>query len=168
MLRNTAIAFVGLGSNMGDAEANLIQALERIRGLSGVTSVIPSSVYLTEPQGLKDQPWFANMVARLECAVDRLGPEDLMRALLAIESSLGRVRTLRNGPRVIDLDLLMYGQAVMDTPVLTLPHPRITERAFVLVPLLELAPDLILPDGTKCLEALRTLEYTIAGRKICQ
>jgi 2-amino-4-hydroxy-6-hydroxymethyldihydropteridine diphosphokinase len=108
--------------------------------LGRVTAV--SSLYETEPVGYPDQPPFLNAVVALDTAVT---PAELMRGLLAIEEAMGRRRTFRNAPRTLDLDLLLYGDAILDEPGLTLPHPRLHERAFVLVPLAEIAPDVVHP-----------------------
>ena len=138
-------AYVGLGANVGNRRENLDRAVELLGAEPGVRVFAVSSVRETDPVGYEDQPRFLNAV----CAVDtELGPRDLLERLLAIERALGRVRTgPRFGPRTIDLDLLLYGNETVDEPGLTVPHPRLAERLFVLEPLLELAPDLVLPDG---------------------
>lgn len=130
------IAFVALGANLGDRLGTMREAVRRLGELGEVTDV--SAVYETEPVGYAEQPPFLNAVTRL---ITPLGPEPLVRALLGIEADLGRVRTFPNAPRRLDLDLLFYGDVVVATPDLTLPHPRLHERAFVLVPLAEFAPD---------------------------
>src|SRR5215218_5444340 len=134
------VAAIGLGANLGDRLATLQAAIERIRDLGTVIKI--SSVYETDPVGYLDQPAFYNLVLLLET---NLTPEAVMKELLAIEADLGRVRTFANAPRAIDLDLLLYGNEVRETPSLTLPHPRMHERAFVLVPLAEIAPNMIHP-----------------------
>ena len=131
--------FVGLGSNLGDRAAYLRRAVEALEGLPRTSVVRVSSVYETRPWGLVDQPDFLNQVAELRTS---LGPVELLRSALAIEDRLGRQRTVRWGPRTVDIDLLLYDDLVMDTPELTLPHPRMLQRAFVLVPLAELEPQL--------------------------
>ncbi len=133
-------AYLGLGSNLGDREENLRKALalfgERVR------LVAVSSVYETEPWGYTSQPSFLNLV----CAVETtLAPEELLALAKEVEGSLGRVPTFRNGPRIMDVDVLLYGDLVMETAALRIPHPGITERAFVLVPLAEIAPGLVHP-----------------------
>src|SRR5436309_4079224 len=127
---------IGLGSNVGDREANLLAAR---RGLEarGFRITALSSLYLTEPVDAPPQEWFLNAVAGGETA---LSPQALLQACLDTERALGRVREVPRGPRTIDLDLLLYGDEVRDTPGLTLPHPRMHERRFVLVPLVEIAP----------------------------
>lgn len=136
-------AWIGLGANLGDRAATLDAALERIDRLDETRLKAVSRYYFTPPWGDTDQPDFLNAVAPVRTG---LTPEMLLRALLAIESDLGRERRGRRwGPRTIDLDLLLYGNERIERPQLTVPHPRIRERAFVLVPLLELAPDLAVP-----------------------
>ncbi len=134
------IAAIALGANLGDRLETLRAAIERISSLGAIIKV--SSVYETDPVGYLDQPAFYNAVLLLET---NLGPETIMTELLKIEAELGRVRTFANAPRAIDLDLLLYGDEIRDTPALTLPHPRMHERAFVLVPLAAIAPNMIHP-----------------------
>jgi 2-amino-4-hydroxy-6-hydroxymethyldihydropteridine diphosphokinase len=133
-------AYIGLGANLGDRQETLRQAAKRIAKLGKITAV--SSLYETEPVGYRDQPLFLNAVVALETA---LAPSELMRELLAIEQAMGRQRTFRNAPRTLDLDLLLLDGIVVDTPELIVPHPRMHERAFVLVPLAEVASDVIHP-----------------------
>ena len=165
---------MGLGSNMGDSEANLARALKRLGEISGILSVTASPVYLTEPQLVREQPWFANRVAHVVCAEKLLSPLKLLDELLRLELELGRDRTQgpdapqRFGPRAIDLDLLLYGDMVLNEKRLTLPHPRMRERAFVLLPLADLAPDLVFPDGHRLTEALENLDYRCKKFKIWQ
>ncbi|HNW36518.1 MAG TPA: 2-amino-4-hydroxy-6-hydroxymethyldihydropteridine diphosphokinase, partial [Candidatus Ozemobacteraceae bacterium] len=132
--------FLGLGSNLGHREENLQHALDLLQ--AHVTDLRVSSLYETAPVGLVDQPAFLNAVCT---GTTNLTAPDLLLAMLGIEASLGRVRTLRWGPRIIDIDLLLYDALILQTPELTIPHPRMAERAFVLVPLAELAPDLVHP-----------------------
>ena len=162
-------AYVGLGSNLGDGPALLAAAREALAALPGVSLSRASSLYLTEPQGVRDQPFFTNQALELACGPDmRAGA--LLEALLATEQTLGRVRrgAVRFGPRTVDLDLLLFGNEVMNSERLTLPHPRMLERAFVLVPLAEIAPDLMLPQGMSVAEALGRLRYRRQGNVICQ
>ena len=142
--------FVGLGSNLGDRERNLHEAVERLREI-GLVRV--SAFGDTDPVGVVEQPNFLNAVAELS---SDLSPRELLDRLLQIERELGRDRTKeeRWGPRTIDLDLLLYGDEVVDEPGLTVPHPRLAERRFVLEPLHELAPDLVLPDGRRIKDLL--------------
>jgi len=159
--------YIALGSNQGRPEENLSRAREQIQSMTGVFSVLSSQVYYTEPQGVKDQPWFANQVLRMLCH-PAWSPPLFMRHLLNIEQLLGRQRQIRWGPRRIDCDLLLFGQQCMNRPELILPHPRMLHRAFVLVPLLELTPGLCLPDGTQVKDILPNLSYTRQGRRIWQ
>jgi 2-amino-4-hydroxy-6-hydroxymethyldihydropteridine diphosphokinase len=132
-------ALIALGSNIGDKIATLRNAVEAIDRLPGTELRAKSSIYRTPPWGKTDQDWFANAVI----AVDTLlSPDEALDACLAIEAAMGRLRRERWGPRVIDLDLLTHGDHVIRSERLTLPHPRIAERAFVMVPLMEVAPDL--------------------------
>jgi 2-amino-4-hydroxy-6-hydroxymethyldihydropteridine diphosphokinase len=140
------LAAIALGSNLesrfGDRRANLWEAVERIRELGEVKAV--SSVYDTEPVGYLDQPRFLNAAVLLKTSME---PVELMRSLLEIEQKMGRERlgAVAKGPRVIDLDLLLYGQAVVNTTELTLPHPEMMQRRFVLEPLAEIAPNMVHP-----------------------
>lgn len=137
------IAYVGLGSNLGDREVTLRRALELLAAAAGVTLEAVSVFRETDPVGYLDQPRFVNAAARIDTD---LTPRALLDALLSIELELGRVRNgPRFGPRTIDLDLLLFGDEIVDEPGLTLPHPRLHERAFVLEPLLELDPELVVP-----------------------
>uniref|UniRef100_B8DJJ7 2-amino-4-hydroxy-6-hydroxymethyldihydropteridine pyrophosphokinase n=1 Tax=Nitratidesulfovibrio vulgaris (strain DSM 19637 / Miyazaki F) TaxID=883 RepID=B8DJJ7_NITV9 len=155
-----------------------------LAALPGVVVGAVSSVYRTEPQGYRDQPWFANQVARLVCDPD-MTPEGLLDHLLGVEQELGRNRAYaleggeggdatapdlaaRFAPRTIDIDLLLFGNAVRDTPRLTLPHPRMRERAFVLVPLHEIATELAFPDGQSLIHALKSLTFTLHDGRIAQ
>ena len=137
-----AIAFVALGANLGDPAATVTAAINALGTLPETRLLAASSLYRTAPIGLADQPEFINAAARLETS---LPPEALLDALLALEQDFGRVRLERNGPRTLDLDLLLYDDRRLDSPRLSLPHPRLHLRAFVLYPLAELAPDLALP-----------------------
>jgi len=143
-------AYVGLGSNLGDRLANLSAAIRRIERIGGVEVMAVSHVYESEPWGVEEQPPFANAVALL---VTNLDAETLLDALGSAEHALGRVRGERYGPRVIDLDLLLFGDEERATSLLTLPHPRLMERDFVVTPLLELDPEVRLPDGRRVAEA---------------
>jgi 2-amino-4-hydroxy-6-hydroxymethyldihydropteridine diphosphokinase len=144
-------AYVGLGSNLGDREQNLLAALARFDAEGWL--VRRSSFRETDPVGVTDQPRFVNAVAELRTG---LGPRELLDRLLGIERELGRerARERRWGPRIIDLDLLLFGDEVIEEPGLTVPHPRLAGRRFVLEPLVELAPDLELPDGRRVQELL--------------
>jgi 2-amino-4-hydroxy-6-hydroxymethyldihydropteridine diphosphokinase len=138
-----ALVHIGLGANLGDRERIVQAALDRLDSEDGIEVVRVSSLRETDPVGYTDQPRFLNGVAELET---ELAPRELLERLLAVERDLGRVREgPRYGPRTIDLDLLLYGDAVVDEPGLRIPHPRMTERRFVLEPLAELEPDLVIP-----------------------
>ena len=125
--------YLSLGSNVGDREANLRAAIQRLDPLR------VSPIYETEPVDYKDQAWFLNVVVEAETA---LFPRQLLARMQRIECELGRVRTVPKGPRTIDIDILLYGDVVMRTTELEIPHPRMTERRFVLQPLADLTPDL--------------------------
>ncbi len=130
-------AFIGFGSNIGDRVAACEAALARLGASDGVRVAAVSDLFRSDPVGIVDQPWFVNGVAEVETP---LSPIDLLNRLIEIEAEMGRVRLVKNGPRIIDLDLLLYGDTRLDETTLTLPHPRMLERHFVLVPLLQLAP----------------------------
>jgi 2-amino-4-hydroxy-6-hydroxymethyldihydropteridine diphosphokinase len=154
------VAAIALGSNVGDREGNLLEAVSRVRGLGVVTAV--SSFYDTAPVGYLDQPRFLNGALLLETELE---PLELMRGLLAVELAMGRERVVAKGPRVIDLDLLLYGSVVMATEGLTLPHPAMGERRFVLEPLAEIAGGMVHPvAGVTVGEMLGRLES--AGSKL--
>lgn len=134
------IVYLGLGSNLGDRRANLNSAAD---GLFPAARVLRASrIYETEPWGYLEQPAFLNQVLEVETG---LAPADLLAALKHLEASLGRQATFRYGPRLIDLDILLYGALVIQQPNLVIPHPQLAQRAFVLAPLAELAPGLIHP-----------------------
>jgi 2-amino-4-hydroxy-6-hydroxymethyldihydropteridine diphosphokinase len=137
-----SIAYIGLGSNIGDKSDNIKRALEILDQFDGLKVVKASSYYETEPVGYEDQDWFVNAVAKIDTV---LSPEQLLIAFKKVEKLIGRKDRIRWGPREIDLDLLFYDQMLIDIPNLIVPHPRLHERAFVLVPLAEIAPDLVHP-----------------------
>jgi len=138
---SVARAYIGLGANLGDRRAQIEGALEAMAA-RGMRLIAVSPLYETEPWGVTDQPRFLNAA----CAVETdLPPHDLLDALQAIERDMGRVRTVRYGPRPIDLDILMYDDARIDTERLSIPHPGMLERATVLVPLADIAPDRVHP-----------------------
>ena len=135
-------AYVALGANLGDPRATVLAAFAALANLPESRVVRCSSLYRTAPVGILDQPDFVNAVAVLETS---LTADALLDALLDIEARFGRIRRERNGPRTLDLDLLLYDDIELDLPHLTLPHPRLHLRAFVLLPLAEVAPDLAIP-----------------------
>jgi len=137
-----ADAYVSIGTNLGDRDAHLALALRRLGELPDTALVAVSPVYETDPVGPPPQDPFLNAAAHLRT---RLAPRALLDALLAIEREAGRVRSVRNAARTLDLDLLLYADLVLDDPGLTIPHPRLAERPFVLEPLAALAPDLVHP-----------------------
>ena len=138
-------AHIGLGSNLGERLANLGEALRRLDSVEGVDVRSVSRAYESEPWGVSDQPPFANAVALAETS---LRADQLLGALQDIESSMGRTAGPRNSPRTIDLDILLFGDEEWDTPELTIPHPRMAERDFVITPLLVLDSDAAWPDGS--------------------
>jgi 2-amino-4-hydroxy-6-hydroxymethyldihydropteridine diphosphokinase len=135
-------AYVALGANLGDPAATVRAAGAALARIDGARLVAVSALYRTAPVGLRDQPDFINAVAALDVDRTVLPAPTFLAALFAIEAAFGRVRTVRNAPRTLDLDLLLYGDARQDDPALILPHPRLAERAFVLAPLAEIAPEL--------------------------
>ena len=149
----TVEAYLGLGSNLGDREHNLDRAISLLERAAAPVAI--SSVYETRPWGYADQPDFLNMACRVETA---LSPEELMRATQAIEVLIGREPTFLYGPRLIDVDILLYGDRIINTDGLRVPHPGLSERAFALAPLAELAPELVHPElGVSIRELLERL-----------
>ena len=149
MTTTTSAAYIALGSNLGDRRRTIEGAIAAIDALDTTTVVQVSDLYETEACFVEDQPDFLNACAHLQTS---LPPRDLLDTLLAIERILGRVRSLRHGPRTIDLDLLFYAHRIIDEPGLSVPHPELHKRAFVLRPLVQIAADVTHP----------TLKLTIA------
>lgn len=135
-------AYIALGSNLQDPEQQVLRALEELNGLPQTRVVAKSALYRTAPVGYDNQPDFVNAAAEVHTELEPLA---LLRALLALETTHGRERPFPNAPRVLDLDLLFYDDLAMHEPELTLPHPRLHERSFVLFPLTDIAPDLAVP-----------------------
>ncbi len=135
-------AFLGLGSNLGDRAGRIGEALERLSGCDGIGAVHPSGLYETSPVGGPEQPWYLNAAAGVSTSLE---PQALLEACLRIERDMGRVRAVPNGPREIDLDVLLYGQRVVISPDLVIPHAAMTGRLFVLAPLAEIAGDVTHP-----------------------
>jgi 2-amino-4-hydroxy-6-hydroxymethyldihydropteridine diphosphokinase len=144
------VAYLSLGSNVGDRVANLDAAIVRLRILGEVVAV--SSFYETAPVGFAAQPWFLNCVVKLET---KKKPAQLLADLLALEQGMGRVRGQKNGPRVIDVDILLFGESVIESKGLTIPHPAMHQRRFVLEPLAEIAPDVRHPVFKRTIQELR-------------
>lgn len=168
-MNSESFAYISLGGNQGQEEKRFAFALNALCSVPGVRLRALSRIYRTEPQGQTDQPWFHNQVAALGCT--RLSAQNLLRELLCVETELGRRRETgqaRFGPRPIDLDLLLFESIVCATEFLTLPHPRMAERAFVLIPLLELDSDVLLPDGRRCAELLARISYRLVDDRIFQ
>lgn len=134
------LVYLSLGSNVGDRVANLRAAIERLTGAGTVKAT--SGLYETEPVGFRDQPWFLNCVVALETGST---PRDLLAQALAIEEAMGRQRTRPKGPRAIDIDILLFGDRVIDEPGLKIPHPAMHQRRFVLAPLVEIAAGVFHP-----------------------
>lgn len=146
---SSTIVHIALGTNLGERESNLHRAIAAFP--PAVTALERSPVYETPPWGLAKQPAFLNMVVKGETS---LKPLRLLEFLKSLETSMGRVPTIRYGPRLIDLDILFYGDQVLDSPGLSIPHPRLHERAFVLVPLVDLSPALVHPVLGKSMRTL--------------
>ena len=145
------LATIGLGANLNDPAAQVEYALAELDRLPGTRLLARSSLYASAPVGYVDQPDFINAVAQIETS---LAPRTLLAALLDIEHRHGRERSFRNAPRTLDLDLLLYGDAHFHEEGLTLPHPRMHERGFVLLPLLEIAPDTVIPGHGRAADRL--------------
>jgi 2-amino-4-hydroxy-6-hydroxymethyldihydropteridine diphosphokinase len=148
-------AYVGLGANLGPREVTLLRAVDLLASADGVEVVSVSRLRDTEPVGVVGQPQFLNGAVALDTS---LSARDLLALLLAVERELGRVRAERWGPRTVDLDLLVYGDEVVDEPGLRVPHPRLRERRFALEPLAELDPDLVIPGLGRVADALAALD----------
>lgn len=164
-------AYIGLGANLNDPAAQIEHAFDELDRITGTRLVARSALYASAPVGYVDQPDFINAVAQVSTT---LAPRALLAALLEIEQRHGRARSFRNAPRTLDLDLLLYGAAHFHEDHLTLPHPRMTERAFVLLPLIEIAPDLLIPGRGRAVDwigscadqhiaALPPAQYAVAG-----
>lgn len=153
--RTKAISYIGIGSNIGDKKTTINQAIALIDATSGVKVTKVAPFYQTAPVGYTEQDWFLNTVIEVETTIS---PLELLHTLLNIESQMGRVRTIHWGPRTIDLDLLTYGNKVLNTRELTLPHPRMTERAFVMVPLADINGDLLIAGGKTALDLATELK----------
>lgn len=142
-------AYLALGSNLGDRLVTLQQAVDALSAMPDTVVIRSSRVWETEPVGGPEQGAFLNAVIELETELD---PLDLLAAVNLVEARLGRTREIRWGPRTIDIDIVLIDGRAVDEPTLTVPHPRMHQRAFVVLPLLELLPDPVLPDGTRLLD----------------
>ena len=155
------IAYVGIGANLGDAQANVLDALRRLALLDGTTVIETSGLYRTAPVD-SSGPDYINAVACIDTAFD---PHELLAALQEIEQAHGRERPYRNAPRTLDLDLLLYGEQRIQSDTLTVPHPRMHERGFVLAPLAEIAPDIAIP-GVGPIHDYLPLGASQAGKEV--
>jgi 2-amino-4-hydroxy-6-hydroxymethyldihydropteridine diphosphokinase len=135
-------AYIGIGSNIGDPQRNCHEAIGRIGAVDGCRVISVSSFYLTEPVGDRAQEWYVNGVVSISTA---MSVRDLLNSLLKIEANMGRVRTVKWGPRIIDLDILLYGQDIIDETALKIPHPMMHLRKFVMAPMADLAPEVVHP-----------------------
>ena len=157
--------FIGIGSNVGEKKENIQRALNFLRRKAGLAMIGVAPIYRSQPVGYMDQDWFLNTVAEFKTG---LLPHDLLKTLLDIENEMGRKRIIRWGPRVIDLDILLYGGLNVKSPDLEIPHPLMNKRAFVVVPLADLRPELMLPGGVAAVrlavELLKDQPVEKAGR----
>ena len=156
-----SIAYIGLGSNLENPVEQLHQALADIDKLPDTRLIARSSLYRSAPIGLLDQPDFVNAVAKI---ATKLTPQTLLQALLRVEHQHGRERTVRNAPRTLDLDVLLYDELQLHEHGLTVPHPQMHLRAFVLRPLLELAPDIVIPGVGQAQQALHACQDQVLER----
>lgn len=151
------IAYIGLGSNLNDPEKQIEKAIDQLKATPNIAWLQSSSFYHSPPWGdIIDQPDFVNAVVKISTS---LSPRDLLMTLLTIEKAQGRVRRLRWGPRVLDCDILLYGEKIIHQEGLSIPHPYMHERSFVLMPLKEIAPDLTLPTGESIAALLERVSY---------
>jgi len=155
-------AYLSLGSNLGDREGYLRKALSLLAGDDLVIARV-SSVYGTEPMELRAQSWFLNIVAEIRTSLDPLG---LLRRCQQAEADLGRKRTIPKGPRTVDIDILLYGDRVIEKPDIVVPHPAMAERRFVLEPLAEIAPNLTIPKSGKKVSDLLAGVHSQVVRKL--
>ncbi|MFW2331086.1 MAG: 2-amino-4-hydroxy-6-hydroxymethyldihydropteridine diphosphokinase [Nitrospinota bacterium] len=160
-MRESITAYLGIGSNKLDREAYIKSAIDLINKREMVEVLKESSYYMSEPQDLKDQEWFLNMVLKIKT---QLEPTELLAVSKEIEAKLGREKNIRYGPRVIDIDILLYGSYKIESSELTIPHAKLQKRRFALIPLVELEPDLVDPDSNKRLSEILSLIVTSSQR----
>jgi 2-amino-4-hydroxy-6-hydroxymethyldihydropteridine diphosphokinase len=158
---NKHIVYLSLGTNLGNRLENLKQVLESLKEFCQV--VASSSVYETDPWGFEDQPIFYNQVVRIETILE---PLPLLQEIKKIELEMGRIPTFQYGPRLIDIDILLYDRLMMNSPELKIPHPQMKSRAFVLTPLVEIAPDLVIPGEEVDIETLNRITDSTGVRKV--
>ncbi|MHB1154434.1 MAG: 2-amino-4-hydroxy-6-hydroxymethyldihydropteridine diphosphokinase [Eubacteriales bacterium] len=145
------MVYIGLGSNLGDRQKHITKAIEMLKNTQGITVKTVSPIYETTPVGYSEQPDFLNCVVEI---ITSLSPYELLDACIFIENELGRKRTMKWGPRTIDLDILFYGELLVASDRLTIPHPLLHERGFVLLPLSDIAPDMLHPKLNVSIKAL--------------
>lgn len=160
-------AFISLGSNLGLCSKNLQKAIAAISILTGLKILSESRIYYTEPQDMLDQPWFFNQVISVELE-EHITPATLLEFLKDIEKKMGRLPGIIKGPRIIDLDILIFGDKVVSSQELTIPHPQMKNRAFILIPLQEISPCFIFPDGESIAEAVRKIDFRVENNRIYQ
>ncbi|UXS67674.1 2-amino-4-hydroxy-6-hydroxymethyldihydropteridine diphosphokinase [Staphylococcus chromogenes] len=155
-------AYLGLGSNIGDREQQLKEAIERLQLEAHIEVKRVSSMYETKPVGYVEQPDFLNLCVQVQTTLE---PEELLDRCLSIEQALHRVRKERWGPRTMDIDVLLYGDSIIETKRLTVPHPRMTERAFVIIPLNEIASQVVEPRSQQTIQSLVQPDATVVKYK---
>ena len=160
---NLIDAYIALGSNLGDPASTVRAGVEALAMMPDTRLAAISSLYVNPPVGYADQPDFVNAVAKIETA---LAPRALLDELLAIERRFGRVRDFPNAPRTLDLDIVLYGLEIVDEPGLSIPHPRMHERAFVVVPLAEIARDLVVPGRGALSDLVRQVDSSSLRKQV--
>ncbi len=160
-------AFISLGSNIGLCSKNLQKAIAAISTLGGLKILDRSRLYHTEPQDMLKQPWFTNQVISVELE-KQISPVMLLGFLKDMELKMGRSPGIPKGPRVIDLDILTFGDKIISSQELVIPHPQMKKRAFVLIPLQEISPDFIFPDGETIGEALKKIKFRVENDRVYQ
>ncbi|MFC1541190.1 2-amino-4-hydroxy-6-hydroxymethyldihydropteridine diphosphokinase [Candidatus Latescibacterota bacterium] len=157
------MSYLGLGSNLGDRFGNFFEAIEKLSSVLGITVTNVSHVYETDPVGVVDQPDYLNAAVEIETVLE---PELLLQICLDIEYKMGRVRAEKWSSRIIDIDILFYGDIIIGIPGLTVPHPLLEKRAFVLYPLSDIAPELVHPASGRTIKELRNIVDDTGIRKI--